>query len=77
MRPYVVNFAMNLMDHDLLNQWNIQINIPAVPETHISGKDIIRYYTQRSLAIQTIQYHKAISKSLVVLMVLPLKWLTE
>ena len=41
LRPYVANIAVNLWGHDLLQQWNIQINIPAVPKTHVSGKDII------------------------------------
>ena len=54
-----------------------QINIPAVSETHISGKDIIRYYTQKSPAIQAVQEHKATSKPLELQMTLPFKWLTE
>ena len=68
---------MNLWVHNLLKQWNTQINIPAVPKTHVSGKDIIKYYKQWSPAIQTVQEHKATSKPSVVLMTLPLKWLTK
>ena len=58
------NITVNLWGCDLLHQWNTQINISAVPETHISGKDIIRYYIQKSPAIQAVQEHKATSKPL-------------
>ena len=75
--PYVANITVNLWGHDLLQQWNTQINIPAVPETHNFGKDIIRYYTQRSLAIQAVEEHEETSKPLEVPTTLPLKWLTE
>ena len=51
LRLYVANIAVNLWGHDLLQQWNTQINIPAVPEAYNSGRDIIRYYTQSSPAI--------------------------
>ena len=68
---------MNLWDCDLLQQWNTQVNIPAVPKTHVSGKDIIRYRSQRLPAIQAVQEHKTTSKSSEVLMALSLKWLTE
>ena len=49
LRTYVPNIAVNLWGHDLLQQWNTQINIPAVSEMkykpmHVSGKDIIRHY---------------------------------
>ena len=73
----MANITVNLWGRDLLQQWNIQINIPAVPETHNSGKDIIRYYTQRSPAIQAVQEHEATGKCLELPMALPLKWLTE
>ena len=68
---------MNLWGHDPLQQWNTQINIPAVPKTHVSGKDIIRYYKQWSPAIQAVKEHKAISKPPEVLVALSLKWITE
>ena len=42
--PYVANITVNLCGRELLQQWNTQIKIPTVPETHVSGKDIIRYY---------------------------------
>ena len=71
----MANIAVNLWGCDL--QSNTQINMSAVPETHNSGKDIIRYYTQRSLAIQAVQEHKATSKNLEIPIALPLKWLTE
>ena len=74
LRPYV---AVNLWGHDLLQQWNTQINIPAVQGTPNSGKCIIRYYTQRSPAIQAVQEHKGTSKPLEVSTFLTLKWLTE
>ena len=68
---------MNLWGHDLLQQWNTQVNISAVPQTRVSGKDVIKYYTQRSPVIQAVQEHKATSKPSEVLTALPLKWLTE
>ena len=46
-------------------------------QTHNSGKDIIRYYTQSSPVIQAVQENKATSKPLEVPIALPLKWLTE
>ena len=70
----MANIAIKIWGPDLLQQWSTKINIPAVPVTHISGNDITRYYTQRSLAIQAVQEHKAISKPLEAL---PLKWLPE
>ena len=77
LRPYVADTAINLWGRDLLQKWNTQINIPAVSETHNSGKDVIRYYEQRSPAIQAIQEHRANNKPLEVPTALPLKWLTE
>ena len=50
LRPYVANIVVNLWSNDPLQQWNTQINILAVPKTHVSGEDIIRY-TQKSPAI--------------------------
>ena len=74
LRPYMANTAVNLWGHDLLQQWNTQINIPAVSRT---GKDNIKHYTQRSLAIHAVQNHRASSKPLEIPKALPLKWLTE
>ena len=71
------NITVNSLGHDLLHQWNTQINIPAVPETYVYGKNIIRYYKPRLPAIQFVQKHKATSKLLEVPLALPLKWLTE
>ena len=68
---------MNLWGRDLLQQWNTQVNIPAVPKTHVSEKGIIKYYKQRSPLIQDLQAHKASSKTSGVLTTLYLKWLTE
>ena len=59
LRLPVADIAINLWVHDLLQQWNTQINIPTVPGTHNSGKDVIRYYEQRLPAIQAVQEHKA------------------
>ena len=59
-----------------MQQWNTQINIPAVPETDNFGKYITRYYTQRSLANQTVQENKATSKPLDIPTILHLR-LTE
>lgn len=65
--PYVANIAVNQRDYDLLQQWKTQINIPAVSEvehkpTHVSEKDIIRYYKKQSPTLQALQKHKTISK---------------
>ena len=65
------------MGCNLLQQWNTQINIPVVPGTHNSGKDIMRYYGKRSPTIQAVQEHTATSKALEVPTALPLKSLTE
>ena len=53
LRQYVTNRAVNLGGHDMLQQWDIQINIPTVSEmvhipTHVSGKDI-RYYNKKKV----------------------------
>ena len=77
LRPYVADIAINLWGCDLLQQWNTQINIPVIPGTHISGKDVLRYYAQKSPAIQAVQEHTATNKPLEVPTALPLKWLTE
>ena len=73
----MANIAVNLWGCDLLQQWNTQINIPEIPGTHNSGKDIIRHYTHRSPAIQAVQEYKASSKPLEAPTALPLKWLTD
>ena len=49
------------MGCDMLQHWNMMINIPAFPET------------QRSPAIQFVHKHKTTSKPSEVPMVLPLK----
>ena len=54
-----------------------KIHIPEVPGTHNSGKDVIKYYAQRSPAIQAVQEHKTTNKPLEVPTALPLKWITE
>ena len=51
---------MNLWGHDLLQQWNTQINIPPILETnhkltYVSGENITRYYKEQSLIIQVVQ----------------------
>ena len=80
--PYVANKGVNLWGHDLLQQWNTQINIPAVSEmehkpTHVSGKDIIGHYKKWSLAIKAVQKDKTTHRAWEVLLALPLKWLTK
>ena len=62
LRPYVANIAVNLCGHDLLQQWNTQVNIPAAPKTYVSGENIRKYYRQNSLDFQAVQEHKAIDK---------------
>ena len=46
-----------------------------VPQTHVSGKDVIKYYLKRSPAIQAVQEVKGTSKPSEVQTALPLKWL--
>ena len=36
LRSYVSNIAVNLWGHDLLQQWNTQVNVFAVPNTYTS-----------------------------------------
>ena len=58
-KSYVTNIAMNLWGHDLLHQWNTQINIPPILETnhkltYVSRKNITKYYKEQSPTIQVI-----------------------
>ena len=73
LRPCVATITVNLWDHELLQEWNTQINITAVQETHVFGKDIIRHYKKWSSAIQAVQEHKTMSKPSKIQMALPLK----
>ena len=57
----------------MLQQWNTQINIPAVSGNHNSEKDVVKYYAQRSPPIQAVQEHKTTNKPLEVPTALPLK----
>ncbi|KAK7794991.1 hypothetical protein U0070_014512, partial [Myodes glareolus] len=41
LRSYVANIAVNLWGCDLLQQWYNQINIPAVPEIHVTYKEVL------------------------------------
>ena len=77
LRTYVVNITVNLWGHDPLKQLNTQINITAVPKTHVSGKNILSCYQLRSPVIQGVPEHKATSKTLEMPMALHLKWLPE
>ena len=43
LKPYVANIAVNLWGHDLLQQWNTQINIPAASRAYISEIYIYMY----------------------------------
>ena len=54
LRLYVATITVNLWNNELLQQWNTQINIPAIPETHVSGKDTIKHYKKWSPAIQAV-----------------------
>ena len=38
LRSYIANIAVNLWGHDLLQQWNIQINIPAAQKLMVLRK---------------------------------------
>lgn len=60
LRLYVANIAVNLRSCDLLQQWKTQMNNLAVSEidhrtTHVSGKDIVRYYKKHTLTIQVVK----------------------
>ena len=68
---------MNLWGRGLLQQWNIQINIPAAPKTYISEENNRRYYIWRTRVIRAVQEHKAVDIPSDVSTVLPSKWLTE
>ena len=59
LRPYIPKTSVNLWGHDLLQQWNTQINIPAAPKTYVSEENIRRYYRRWTAAIWAIQEHKA------------------
>ena len=74
---------MNLWGHDLLQQWNTQINIPLTLETnhkltYVSGKNTRRFYKEHSPTILVVQEQGTtaadISKAPTAL---PLKWLTD
>lgn len=78
----MTNIAVTLWGHDLLQKWNTQTNIPAVSEiehkqTHVSGKDIIRYYKKQSPNIPDVQKDNISSKPSEVPKALALKWLTK
>ncbi|KAL6036362.1 hypothetical protein STEG23_004443, partial [Scotinomys teguina] len=83
LKPYVANIAMNLWGHDLLKQWNTQINIPPTSETnqltHISERNTRRYHSNYwSPAIQIVQEQGRTTVDLPKTpTALPLKWLTD
>ena len=56
LRSYIANLTVNLWGHDLLQQWNTQINIPIVPPKLLfPGKileDIIEKVTSHSGCIR-------------------------
>ena len=74
-----IGFQFITIEHLPLEKINsdTKINILTVPETRVSGMDIIRYYIQMSPAIQAVQEHKANNKPFEVPTARPLKWLTE
>ena len=52
LRPSVANAVVALWGHDILQQWNTQINILHISETdhkqtHVCGKNIIRHYLKK------------------------------
>ena len=68
---------MNLWGHALLQQWNTQINIPAVLRSYVSEENIQRYFRQQIPVVRALQEHKAIDGTSEVPTALPLKWLTD
>ena len=60
LKPYVANIGVYLWDCNLLQQWNTQVNISAVPKTHVSGKNIIKY-KQRSPAFRLYKNTKQLA----------------
>ncbi|ERE67690.1 protease-like protein [Cricetulus griseus] len=60
LKPYVADIAINLWGHDLLQQWNTQINIPPMSDTNYvqsldSRKDLVRRYGKRLPIIHAAQ----------------------
>ena len=76
-KRYVANIAVNLRGCDLLQQWNTQINIPAVPKTCVSEEKIRRYYRKQMLAILDVQEHRTIDNPSDIPTALTLNWFTE
>ena len=65
----MANVPVNPWGHDLLQQQNIHMNIPALTEmdhklTLISGKDVIRYPIKQSLPVQSVQKHRTTTGNL-------------
>lgn len=63
----LANIARNLWGCDLLQQWNIQINIPPITETNhkltnVSETNIKKHYEEQSLTIQVV--HKQGTKKM-------------
>ena len=68
---------MNLWGCDLLQQWNIQINIPDASRAYISEENITRYYRWWKPAIRAIQEHNTIDGPSDLSTAMLLQWLTE
>lgn len=65
LKPYLQYIAINLWGHDLLQQWNTQINIPPVTDAKyiqpLDGRqNIVRHYGKQIATIQTV--HKKVQR---------------
>ncbi|KAL6084139.1 hypothetical protein STEG23_009593 [Scotinomys teguina] len=78
------NIGVNLWGHNLLKQWNIQINIPSTADENnqlifVFERNIRKYYfNDRSPTIEIVQEQGTTTDDLLKTpTVLPLKWLTD
>ncbi|MGE9714899.1 hypothetical protein ACQP3F_24950, partial [Escherichia coli] len=81
LKPYMADIAINLWGHDLLQQWNIQINILPVSDTNYvqsldSREDLARSYGKWLPTIQAVQKLNTNDRPSEEPKALPLKWLT-
>ncbi|MGE9501733.1 hypothetical protein ACQP3D_25365, partial [Escherichia coli] len=82
LKPYVTDIAINLWGHNLLQQWNTQINIPPISDVNyiqsLDGrKNLVRRYGKRLPTIQAVQKLGTNDIPSEEPKALPVKWLTD
>ncbi|ERE72946.1 Pol polyprotein [Cricetulus griseus] len=82
LKPFVADIAINLWGHDLLQQWNTQINIPPVSDTNYvqsldSSKDLVIHNGKRLPTIHAVQKLGTNDGPSEEPKALPLKWLPD